>query len=106
MFIKLFIISITLFTSLVQAEQFQAPVTDTRWQVIESPLECTLSQEIKGYGDAKFTQKSQGELQLIFTSKSYPSTPAALPGEHSTESVLRLAYPAEHAVPHKPRGHR
>lgn len=71
---KILILSFSLFISFVQAEQFQAPVTDTKWQVIESPLECTLSQEIKGYGSAKFTQKSQGELQLIFSTKMFPST--------------------------------
>ncbi|NQY26464.1 MAG: OmpA family protein [Piscirickettsiaceae bacterium] len=70
----LLILTLSLFTSFAQAEQFQAPITDTQWQVIESPLECSLSQEITGYGRAKFTKKSQGELQLIFSTKMYPST--------------------------------
>jgi len=67
-------LTLTLFISFAQAELFQAPITDTHWQVIESPLECILRQEIKGYGNAKFKHKSQGELQLIFSTKMYPST--------------------------------
>lgn len=57
----------------VQAEQFQAPLTDTQWQVIETPLMCTLSQSIAGFGEAKFQRQSGGQLSLIFTTKSYPA---------------------------------
>ena len=57
----------------VQAEQFQAPLTDTHWNVIETPLKCTLSQTINDFGDAKFQQESGSELSLIFTSKYYPA---------------------------------
>ena len=97
---KLLFISITLFISSVHAEQFQAPVTDTKWQVIESPLECTLSQEIKGYGSAKFTKKSQGELQLIFSTKMFPSTQsnasfeiAQAPWQNSEERQKLISVP-------------
>ncbi|PHS70274.1 MAG: cell envelope biogenesis protein OmpA [Methylophaga sp.] len=55
------------------AEQFQASFTDTQWQVIESPLECTLSQDIIGFGNAKFTQQPGKEFSLIFTTPSHPS---------------------------------
>lgn len=75
MLIKLLSYFTLLSLSLVlQAEQFQAPLTDTRWQVTETPLECTLSQPIADFGEAKFQRKSGDSLQLIFTTKSYPST--------------------------------
>lgn len=57
----------------VQAQQFQAPLTDTHWQVIETPIKCTLSQSISDFGEAKFQQESGGQLSLIFTTKSYPA---------------------------------
>lgn len=77
MFIK-YIYSILLlsFSLMVQAEQFQAPLTDTHWQVTETPLMCTLSQTIADFGEAKFQRQSGGQLRLIFTSKSYPATQA------------------------------
>ncbi len=62
----------------VQAEQFQAPLTDTHWQVIETPLMCTLSQSIADFGDAKFQRESGGELSLIFTTKSYPAVESTM----------------------------
>lgn len=58
----------------VQAQQFQAPLTDTHWQVIETPIKCTLSQAIADFGEAKFEQDSGGELNLIFSTKFYPAT--------------------------------
>ena len=57
----------------VQAEQFQAPLTDTHWQVTETPLKCTLSQSIADFGEAKFQRQSGEPLSLIFTTKSYPA---------------------------------
>ncbi len=57
----------------IQAEQFQAPLTDTRWQVTETPILCTLSQPIADFGEAKFEQRSGGQLTLVFTTKSYPA---------------------------------
>lgn len=59
---------------IVHAEQFQAPLTDTQWQVIETPFMCTLSQTIADFGEAKFQRQSGGELSLIFSTKSYPAT--------------------------------
>ncbi|HDY85075.1 hypothetical protein LCGC14_0582480 [marine sediment metagenome] len=59
---------------LIQAEQFQAPLTDTRWQVTETPLMCTLSQPIADFGEAKFQRQSGGQLSLTFTTKSYPAS--------------------------------
>ncbi|MFW5450903.1 MAG: OmpA family protein [Methylophagaceae bacterium] len=65
-----------LFISAVQAEQFQAPFTDTHWLVVESPLECSLSQTITDFGEAKFIQSSgrNGELSLIFSTHSFPAS--------------------------------
>jgi len=73
---KYFTITLILFASLVHAEQFQAPLTDTQWQVVESPLECTLSQSIADFGEAKFSRKAGNDFSLIFTTHSYPALPA------------------------------
>jgi outer membrane protein OmpA-like peptidoglycan-associated protein len=70
----LILILTTLASSAVVAYDFQAPVTDTRWQVIESPLECTLTQTIPGYGTAGFKRKTGESLQLFFTTYNQPST--------------------------------
>jgi outer membrane protein OmpA-like peptidoglycan-associated protein len=64
------ILLITFFATPVLAEQFQAPVTDTKWQVIESPLECSLMQTIPGYGEAGFYRRNAGPLTLLFKSYS------------------------------------
>jgi sodium-type flagellar protein MotY len=75
MLTKLISITTLLLTSVVQAEQFQAPMTNTQWQVIESPLECTLTQPIPGFGDAIFSQHSgKSEFTLVFTTKTHLST--------------------------------
>lgn len=87
--------------SFVQAEQFQAPVTDTHWLVTESPLECSLSQSINDFGEAKFIQKSgQDELTLIFTTSSYPATQsnvsfeiAEAPWQNSDERLHLISLP-------------
>lgn len=66
--------SLFLLTSGAQAEQFQAPITDTQWLLTESPLACSLSQKIAGYGDAKFIQLPGKEFSLTFTTLLHPST--------------------------------
>ncbi len=55
------------------AEQFQAPVTDTRWQVVESPLECSLTQNIPGYGNAGFYRRNGSSLKMVFSTLSQPA---------------------------------
>lgn len=88
--------------SFVQAEQFQAPLTDTQWQVIESPLECTLSQDINGFGEAKFSRQVGGEFNLSFSTHSYPSTPsnahfeiAQAPWQNSDERLGLISIPTD-----------
>ncbi len=60
-------------SSIASAEQFQAPLTNTQWQVVESPLECVLSQEIDGFGTAKFSQSTESSFSLVFSTHSHPS---------------------------------
>jgi hypothetical protein len=38
-----------------QAEQFQPALTDTQWQNHSSPILCSLTQPIEGFGEAKFS---------------------------------------------------
>jgi outer membrane protein OmpA-like peptidoglycan-associated protein len=85
----------------VQAEQFQAPLTDTHWQVTETPLMCTLSQSIADFGDAKFQRESGGELSLIFTTKSYPAVESTMnfeiaeaPWQNVEERLLMASLPS------------
>ncbi|MDO7597120.1 MAG: OmpA family protein [Pseudomonadota bacterium] len=85
----------------VQAEQFQAPLTDTHWQVIETTLMCTLSQSIADFGDAKFQRESGGELSLIFTTKSYPAVESTMnfeiaeaPWQNVEERLLMASLPS------------
>jgi len=87
---------------LVQAEQFQAPLTDTHWQVIETPLMCTLNQEIAGFGDAKFQQQSGNQLSLIFTTKNYPAAQsnvnfeiAEAPWQNVEQRLMMTAVPSD-----------
>lgn len=70
--LKLIIASL-LFTSSVYAEEFQAPVTDTNWHVIESPLECSLMQTIPSFGQAGFYRRNGQSLQLKFVTDSLPA---------------------------------
>jgi outer membrane protein OmpA-like peptidoglycan-associated protein len=71
---KLFISYLLLFfSSLAIAKQFQAPLTNTQWQVLESPLECVLSQPIEGFGEAKFTQRAGESFSLVFITHSHPA---------------------------------
>jgi len=70
---KLLISILLLMISAAHAEQFQAPLTKTEWQVTSEPLQCVLSQHIDGFGVAKFSRKTGGPFSLIFTSRSHPS---------------------------------
>jgi len=71
---KFLLMTLMLFMPLAHAQTFQAPLTATKWQVIESPLECTLSQAIAGYGTAQFSRMAGEEISLSFSSHSYPAT--------------------------------
>tara|TARA_R110002050_G_scaffold1244_2_gene8488 strand:- start:14088 stop:14948 length:861 start_codon:yes stop_codon:yes gene_type:complete len=89
------------FSLVAQAEQFQAPLTDTQWQVTETPLICTLSQAIAGFGEAKFQQQSGGQLSLIFTTRSYPSTQsdvsfeiAQAPWQNAEQRLMMISIPS------------
>ena len=62
-----------LLAPIVQAQQFQPSITDSHWQVVESPLECSLSQNIPGFGTATFSQQTAETFTLDFSSKSHPS---------------------------------
>lgn len=57
----------------VYAQQFQATITNSHWQVVESPIECSLSQDILGFGTAKFNQQTAESFTLSFTTKTQPS---------------------------------
>ncbi|PCJ32127.1 MAG: cell envelope biogenesis protein OmpA [Gammaproteobacteria bacterium] len=70
---KLLSFALLFISSLSYAEQFQAPLTHTQWQIIESPLECILSQPIEGFGEAKFIRRSGENFSLVFTSSSHPA---------------------------------
>lgn len=73
----LFILTITsliVLSPIVRAEQFQAPVTHTHWKLVSSPLECSLSQQITDFGEAKFSRHSGRELSLVFTTPSHPAS--------------------------------
>lgn len=82
------------------AEEFQAPVTDTRWQVVESPLECALMQTIPGFGEAGFYRRNSGPLQLVFSTDSQPARQnnvqfqvAAAPWQNSNEHMALTSLP-------------
>lgn len=70
---KYLIATLLLLTTAVHAEQFQPPITDTQWLVSESPLECSLTQEIARFGKAQFTQLPGEKFSLTFTTGLYPS---------------------------------
>jgi len=87
---------------LVQAEQFQSPLTDTHWHVTETPLMCTLSQEIAGFGEAKFQRQSGSHLSLIFTTKYYPAAQnnvnfeiAEAPWQNVEQRLMMTAVPTD-----------
>lgn len=70
---RIFLIVLSL-SSIAHAQQFQSPITDTHWQVIETPLECSLIQHIPDFGEAKFSQATGDALTLSFTSSHYPAS--------------------------------
>ncbi|GAB4298525.1 MAG: OmpA family protein [Methylophaga sp.] len=95
----LYFLSAYLFATPLLAEQFQAPVTDTRWQVVESPLECSLTQDIPGFGDAGFYRRNGAPLQLFFNTHSHPAeqnnvlfqiAPAPWQNSDETQSLISL----------------
>ena len=99
---KYIIFTFIFLSSVIHAEQFQAPLTDTQWQVIESPLECSLTQTITDFGDAKFSRQAGGIFSLIFTTKSYPATQtnvrfeiAQAPWQNSDERLSLISMPTE-----------
>lgn len=55
------------------AEQFQPAITDTQWEVNQSPLFCRLTQPINDFGHAMFEQKAGGDFSLVFTTYSQPA---------------------------------
>jgi sodium-type flagellar protein MotY len=62
-----------MFVPAVYAQQFQASITNSHWQVVESPLECSLSQDIQGFGTATFSQETAESFTLAFSTKTQPS---------------------------------
>jgi outer membrane protein OmpA-like peptidoglycan-associated protein len=99
---KYLIASLFLLTSIVQAEQFQAPITDTQWLVTESPLECSLTQDIARFGSAQFTQFPAKEFSLTFTTALYPSKQtdihfeiAQAPWQNSEDRLMLVSIPVE-----------
>ncbi len=70
---KIFHLLFMLVAPLAHAHVFQSPMTNTHWQVVESPLECSLSQEIPGFGTATFSQHTADEFTLVFNTKTQPS---------------------------------
>lgn len=89
-----------LLTAPLLAEEFQAPVTDTRWQVIESPLECSLMQTIPGFGEAGFYRRNGGSLKLLFNTDSLPAKQnrvvfqiAAAPWQNTDEKLKLTSLP-------------
>lgn len=91
-----------LFSTSILAETFQAPVTDTQWQVVESPLECSLTQTIQGFGEAGFSRRNGGPLTLTFMTHSQPAEQnnikfqiAAAPWQNSDEHRLLTSVSAE-----------
>lgn len=70
--LKLSIVALLFSTSLL-AEEFQAPVTDTNWQVVETPLECSLMQTIPSFGKAGFSRSNGQSLKLIFSTDNQPA---------------------------------
>lgn len=99
---QLIFLSLFLFSSMVHAEQFQAPLTNTQWQVVESPIECILSQPIDGFGEAKFMRRSGENFSLVFTTKSHPATQsnahfeiAQAPWQNSEERLPLMSIPTD-----------
>ncbi|MFT7234980.1 MAG: outer membrane protein OmpA-like peptidoglycan-associated protein [Methylophagaceae bacterium] len=56
-----------------QAEQFQPALTDTQWSLVNTPIECGLSQPIRDFGSAKFSQISGYPFSLIYQTNTQPT---------------------------------
>lgn len=96
-----------LFAIPVFAEQFQAPVTNTEWQVIESPLECSLMQTIPDFGKAGFYRRNGGPLSLTFNTTSHAAEQntvlfqiAAAPWQNSKQRSTLISKPTEQGQTH------
>jgi outer membrane protein OmpA-like peptidoglycan-associated protein len=107
MIVKSTFISLLLMFGSASAEQFQAPVTHTKWEVTSSPLTCTLSQDIPDFGQAKFTKDNGNELSLIFDTYFYPATQnnaafeiAEAPWQNSEQRFHLLSVPTEKGQTH------
>jgi len=70
---KTLFIWLLLLPSLNYAEQFQPAITDTQWELVTSPVECTLRQPIRDFGVAKFGQVAGGPFSLIFKTSAQPA---------------------------------
>ncbi|MDF1588287.1 MAG: OmpA family protein [Gammaproteobacteria bacterium] len=99
--LRIFLIVLSL-GSVAHAQQFQSPITDTHWQVIETPLECSLIQHIPDYGEAKFSQSTGDDLSLSFTTSHYPASQnnahfeiAAAVWQNSDERIALTSLPTE-----------
>lgn len=98
---RIFLIVLSL-GSVAHAQQFQSPITDTHWQVIETPLECSLIQHIPDFGEAKFSQATGGDLSLSFTTSHYPASQnnaqfeiAAALWQNNDERIALTSIPTE-----------
>lgn len=69
---KLFLIYLW-FPVLVWAEQFQPAITDTEWTLVNTPIECRLSQPIRDFGIAEFKQLAGGQFMLDFKTNTQPA---------------------------------
>ena len=70
---KPLLIWLLLLSSVSVAEQFQPAITDTQWELVTSPIECSLRQPIRDFGDAKFSQFAGSPFSLIFQTTTQPS---------------------------------
>ncbi len=99
---KFLITLLYLLTVAAQAEQFQAPITDTQWLVTQSPLKCSMHQDIARFGSAEFIQTPGDEFKLTFTTALYPSKQtdiyfeiAQAPWQNSEDRLMLVAIPVE-----------
>lgn len=80
MMIKKLLLSslLTLVIGNASAEQFQPALTDTTWASHSSPILCSLSQPIEGFGEAKFSQIAGNPFTLSFSTLLQPSAETKL----------------------------
>jgi outer membrane protein OmpA-like peptidoglycan-associated protein len=95
---RLALITAFLFALPLQAAQFQAPLTDTQWELVNTPLECGLKQTIPGFGEAGFYRRNGGPLQLSFQTHTQPAEQskvhfrvATAPWQHSQTDAKALS---------------